>query len=258
MEKKYLLRKIDLYLFDMDGTLYLGKKLFPFTKELLETIRAAGKRYIFMTNNSSLSVNDYIAKLEKMGITATKEDFITSSQATAHYLKENLPNCRPFVCGTKSFRKELYAEGFFVTNDTSQATCIVMGFDKELTYKKLEDICFMFNFKGDIPYIATNPDYVCPTEYGSMIYNATGKRPYVIGKPNPLMINLAMAKCGATKEQTAVVGDRIYTDIKSAINAGVNGFLVMSGETTQEILAESADKPTLVLQDASEIMDALK
>ena len=267
MEKKELLKNIDLYLFDMDGTLYLGKKLFPFTKELLETIRAAGKRYMFMTNNSSSSVNDYVAKLDKLGIAATKDDFITSTQATAHYLKENYPDCRPFVCGTKSFRKELYAEGFFVTNDTSQATCIVMGFDKELTYKKLEDICFMFNFKGDVPYVATNPDYVCPTEYGSipdcgsicdMIYNATGKRPYVIGKPNPLMVELAIAKCGVSKEKTAVVGDRIYTDIKSAINAGVNGILVMSGETTPEILAESADKPTLVLQDASEIMDALK
>ena len=267
MEKKELLKNIDLYLFDMDGTLYLGKKLFPFTKELLQTIRAKGKRYMFMTNNSSSSVVDYITKLEGLGIVATKEDFITSSQATAHYLKENYPHCRPFVCGTKSFRKELYAEGFPVTLDTSQADCIVMGFDKELTYKKLEDICFMFNFKGDMPYVATNPDYVCPTEYGSipdcgsicdMIYNATGKRPYVIGKPNPLMVELAMAKCDISKEKTAVVGDRIYTDIKSALNAGVTGILVMSGETTPEILAKSEDKPTLVLQDASEIIDALK
>ena len=98
MKKEELLKNVDLYLFDMDGTLYLGKRLFPFTKELLETIRTAGKRYMFMTNNSSSSVNDYVAKLDKLGIAATKDDFITSTQATAHYLKENYPDCRPFVC----------------------------------------------------------------------------------------------------------------------------------------------------------------
>ena len=142
-----------------------------------------------------------------------------------------------------------------------------MGFDTELTFRKLQDVCYLLSTRGDIPYIATNPDYVCPTEFGSvpdcgsvcdMVFNATGKRPVVIGKPSPLMPELAMEKTGFSKEETAVVGDRIYTDIKSGLNAGIAGILVMSGETTREILDESPDKPDLVLEDASEILKAIE
>ena len=267
MDKKALLEKINLYLFDMDGTLYLGDLLYDFTKELLATIKESGRRYLFMTNNSSKSVEDYVKKLEKLGIMATREDFITSSQATAYYLKQNHPNCRLYVCGTQSLKKELEREGFVVTDTLADVDCIVMGFDTELTFQKLEDVSRLLLSREDIPYIATNPDYVCPTEFGSvpdcgsvcdMIFNATGKRPVVIGKPSPLMPQLAMAQYGFAPEETAVVGDRIYTDIKSGLNAGITGILVMSGETTPEILAASEDKPHLVLQDASEILKALK
>jgi len=267
MEKEKLLRSIKLYLFDMDGTLYLGNRLYDFTIELLETLKATGRRYLFMTNNSSKSVEDYIKKLTGLGITATREDFITSSQATAWYLKENHPNDRLYVCGTQSLKKELEREGFTVTENLAEVDCIVMGFDTELTFKKLEDVSRLLLTRPDIPYIATNPDYVCPTEFGSvpdcgsvcdMIYNATKKRPVVIGKPSPLMPQLAMAQHGYSREETAVVGDRIYTDVKSGLNAGITGILVMSGETTPEILAQSPDKPHLVLQDASEIITALK
>lgn len=267
MEKEKLLQNIRLYLFDMDGTLYLGDRLYDFTTELLETIRSTGRRYLFMTNNSSKSVADYIKKLEKLGIPATREDFITSSQATAYYLKEHYPNHRLYVCGTKSLKKELETEGFTVTENLDEVDCIVMGFDTELTFKKLEDVSRMLLTREDIPYVATNPDYVCPTEFGSvpdcgsvcdMIFNATGKRPVVIGKPSPLMPELAMAKYGYSKAEAAVVGDRIYTDVKSGLNAGITGILVLSGETTLEILAQSEDKPHLVLQNASEILEALK
>lgn len=267
MEQDALLRSIRLYLFDMDGTLYLGDRLYDFTLELLETIKATGRRYLFMTNNSSKSVEDYIKKLAKLGIQATREDFITSSQATAYYLKEYYPNHRLYVCGTNSLKKELEREGFVVTECLEDVDCVVMGFDTELTFKKLEDVSKLLLTRKDLPYIATNPDYVCPTEFGSvpdcgsvcdMIFNATGKRPVVIGKPSPLMPQLAMARLGYRKEETAVVGDRIYTDVKSGLNAGITGILVLSGETTPEILAKSEDKPHLVLQDASAIVKALK
>lgn len=267
MEQNELLRSIRLYLFDMDGTLYLGNQLFSFTTELLKRIRDTGRRYLFMTNNSSKSVEDYIKKLGKLGISAAREDFITSSQATAYYLKQNFPNHRLYVCGTQSLKKELMMEGFTVTEHLPDVDCIVMGFDTELTFQKLEDVSRLLLTREGIPYIATNPDYVCPTEFGSvpdcgsvcdMIYNATGKRPVVIGKPSPLMPQLAMAQYGYSKEETAVVGDRIYTDIKSGLNAGITGILVMSGETTQEILEQSEEKPNLVLQDASAIINALK
>lgn len=267
MERDALLKKIRLYLFDMDGTLYLGDRLFDFTLELLDTLKSTGRRCLFMTNNSSKSVEDYVAKLAKLGITATKEDFITSSQATAYYLKENYPGYRLYVCGTQSLKAELVQEGFTVTEKLEDVDCVVMGFDTELTFQKLEDVCRLLLTKGNLPYIATNPDYVCPTEFGSvpdcgsvcdMILNATGKRPVVIGKPSPLMPALAMKRCGFAKEETAVVGDRIYTDIKCGLQAGITSILVMSGETTPEILAQSQEKPHLVLTDASEIIKALK
>ena len=267
MEKNELLKSKKLYLFDMDGTLYLGNRLYDFTIELLDTLKATGRKYLFMTNNSSKSVEDYIKKLAKLGISATREDFITSSQATAYYLKQHHWGQKLYVCGTRSLKRELETEGFVVTENVDEVECIVMGFDTELTFQKLHDVSYLLLTRESIPYIATNPDYVCPTEFGSvpdcgsvcdMIYNATQKRPVVIGKPSPLMPLLAMEQHGFSKEETAVVGDRIYTDVKSGLNAGITGILVMSGETTPEILARSEDKPHLVLESAAEILTAIK
>lgn len=260
------IRSCKLFLFDMDGTLYIGDRLFSFTRELLETIRSTGRRYLFLTNNSSKSVADYIRKLEKLGISAQYEDFLTSSQATAYYLKKHHPGKRLYVCGTRSLKEELSREGFPITENPDDTECIVMGFDTELTFRKLEDVSRMLCTR-ELPYIATNPDYVCPTEFGSvpdcgsvcdMLFNVSGKRPLVIGKPTALMPRLAMEKWGAAPEETLVVGDRIYTDIKSGLNAGTLTALVMSGETTREILEASPDKPHLVLKDAGEILKELK
>ena len=262
---KTALKNVKLFLFDMDGTLYLGNRLFDFTNELLSTIKAMGGRYMFMTNNSSKSVKDYIKKLNNLGIEAEYEDFITSSQATVHYLKKHHLGAKLYVCGTQSLKDEFIKEGFSLTENTEDTECIVMGFDTELTFKKLKDISYMLCTR-DLPYIATNPDYVCPTEFGSvpdcgsvcdMIFNATGKRPVFIGKPEALMPNLAMERTGYEKSQTAVIGDRIYTDVKSGINAGTVSVLVMSGETTREILDASPDKPDLVLSSAKEIIDII-
>ena len=267
MDTYATLRNIKLFLFDMDGTLYLGDRLYDFTNELLDTIKSTGRKYLFMTNNSSKSVEDYVKKLKKLGIASTRDDFITSSQATAYYLKEHYAGKTLYVCGTESLKKELRMEGFAITETLEEVECIVMGFDTELTFKKLEDVSRLLSYHPDMPYIATNPDYVCPTEFGSvpdcgsvcdMIFNATGKRPVVIGKPSPLMPQLAMKAHGYGKEETAVVGDRIYTDIKSGLNAGITGILVMSGETTYEILEASADKPHLVFEDASPIIQAIR
>lgn len=266
MDKISTIKRMNLYLLDMDGTLYLGNRLFDFTVEFLQTLRDTGKRYLFMTNNSSQSVQDYIIRLGRLGILASREDFITSSQATAYYLHKHHEGQRLYVCGTESLIRELEMEGFDVVHAPQEAQCIVMGFDRELTFQKLEDVCWLLSTR-DIPYIATNPDLVCPTEFGSvpdcgsvcqMIFNATGKRPVVIGKPTPLMPQLAMERLGYSKDETCAVGDRIYTDIKSGLNAGITGILVMSGETTPEILAASEDQPHLVLRDCGEILNILK
>ena len=167
-----------------------------------------------------------------------------------------------YVFGTESLKQELRKEGFTVTEVLEEVDCIVMGFDTELTFKKLHDISYML-LTRELPYIATNPDYVCPTEFGSvpdcgsvcdMIYNATRKRPIVIGKPEAMMPQLAMNKYGFSPEETAVFGDRIYTDVKSGLKAGVTSVLVMSGETTYEVLEASDVKPHMVLKDCSEII----
>ena len=267
MELRPTIEKMKLYLFDMDGTLYLGSRLYDFTIELLQEIRRTGGKYLFITNNSSKSVVDYVKKLEKFGIQATREDFMTSSQATAYYLHKHHEGQRLYVCGTESLKEELRSEGFTVTANLDEVDCIVMGFDTELTFQKLHDVSYLLLTRPELPYIATNPDLVCPTEFGSvpdcgsvcgMIYNATGKKPIVIGKPSSLMPELAMDKMGVSKEETCVVGDRIYTDVKSGLNAGCVGILVMSGETTYEILEQSPDKPHLVLESAREILDVLK
>jgi len=267
MDKKTAIENMKLFLFDMDGTLYLGSRLYDFTLELLAEIRRTGGKYLFITNNSSKSVADYVKKLAGFGIEATREDFMTSSQATAYYLHKHHPGKRLYVCGTESLKEELRGEGFEVTTDLSKVECVVMGFDTELTFQKLHDVSYLLLTRPELPYIATNPDLVCPTEFGAVpdcgsvcigIKNATGREPVVIGKPSPLMPQLAMDKLGIAPEQTCVVGDRIYTDVKSGLAAGCVGILVMSGETTYEILNESPEKPHFVMESAREILDILK
>jgi HAD superfamily hydrolase (TIGR01450 family) len=170
-----------------------------------------------------------------------------------------------YVCGTESLKQELRNSGFTVTEVLDEVDCIVMGNDTELTFKKLDDVSRLLSTR-EIRYIATNPDYVCPTEYGSvpdcgsvcdMIFNATGKRPLFIGKPEPAMPKIAMKMTGFKPTETAVIGDRIYTDIKSGINAGCVTVLVLSGETTLEILQESADKPDYCLESGADLLKAI-
>ena len=163
-----------------------------------------------------------------MGISATREDFITSSQATAYYLKAHFPGKRLYVCGTESLKQELRREGFPVTESVEDTQVIVMGFDTELTFQKLEDACILLG-RG-VDFLATNPDWVCPTSYGfvpdcgsvcEMLHRATGRRPKFIGKPEPEMALLSMERCGCRAEETVLIGDRIYTDIACGVNAGL-------------------------------------
>lgn len=261
-----MLKNHKLFLFDMDGTLYIGNKLFGFTKELLAKVRQKGAHYLFVTNNSSKSVDAYIEKLANFGIHATEADFVTSSQATAYYLKQHHPGNKLYVCGTESLKKEMEKNGFVITENLEEVECIVMGYDTELTYKKLEDICRLLFAKKDIPYIATHPDYKCITEFGSvpdlgtvcdMIYHPTGRRPVIIGKPQPLIPELAMKRFGCTREETVFVGDQMDTDIPCGLNAGVTTLLVLTGETTMEMVQAAERKPTMVLKNAGEILDMI-
>ncbi len=266
MNLKEIVSKTELYLFDMDGTLYLGDELFPFVPELLRLLKARGKQYLYLTNNSSKGKADYVKKLARLGIEATEEEFLTSTEATCQYIKKHHNSNKFFVCGTESLKTSLRAEGVNLSETEEGADAVLMGFDTELNFKKLETVSRLLTLNPEMPYIATNPDIVCPTEWGSvpdcgsvceMIFNATGRKPKFIGKPEPLMVELAAEKMGVKTQNVAVVGDRIYTDIKSALNAGAAGILVMSGESNEETLKNSPDVPSAVIPDASEIMKCL-
>ena len=261
MNKNEIIQNMKLYLFDMDGTLYLGSRLYDFTIELLQEIRRTGGKYLFITNNSSKSVADYVKKLAGFGIEATRDDFMTSSQATAYYLHKYHEGQRLYVCGTESLKEELRGEGFTVTTNIDEVDCIVMGFDTELTFQKLEDACILLG-RG-VDFLATNPDWVCPTSYGSvpdcgsvceMLFRATGRRPKFIGKPEPDMALLAVERTGFTKEQTLLIGDRVYTDIACGVNAGVDTAFVLSGEGVVEDIEKFGVTPTAVFPHIRDIL----
>ena len=259
------LKNKKLFLLDMDGTIYLDNELFDGTIDFLDYVKKIGGKYMFLTNNSSKSVDKYIDKLASLGIKSEKEDFLTSTNATVLYLKKKNYN-KIYAFGTPSFKEQLREGGLPVTDVLSDdIDCLCMGFDTELTFRKLEDACILLN-RG-VDYVATNPDWVCPTWYGfvpdcgsvsEMLYNATKRRPRFIGKPQPEMALLAMEQTGYSKDETAIIGDRLYTDIACGINAGITGIFVLSGEGTLEDVEKSDVKPTCIFENIREILNNIQ
>ena len=252
-----------LFLLDMDGTLYLGDRLFPATKPFLSEIRRRGGRYMFITNKSSRGVSDYVKKLTRLGIPdVTEEDFFTSADAAALLFLEKYKDTLIYVQGTRSFVASLVSAGLTVTETPSdEVGAVLVGYDTELTAKKMEDTCRLLTEK-ELPYYATNPDWVCPTEFGYVpdcgsmcegYFRATGKRPVFIGKPAPDMIEIVLEKLGVKKEDAVVVGDRLYTDIASGVAAGVDTVCVLSGEVTFDEVKESDIRPTYTLDGVEDI-----
>jgi HAD superfamily hydrolase (TIGR01450 family) len=246
-----------LFLLDMDGTLYLDEHLFPGVTDFLARVRAVGGRYLFLTNNSSRGVEGYIEKMRRLGIETGREDYLTSVDATIRYLRREKPGKRCYVFGTRSFYRQLEEAGIPVTDHLEEDIDLLLcGFDRELTFQKLEDACILLG-RG-VDFVATNPDWVCPTWYGSvpdcgsvceMLTRATGRRPVVIGKPRPAMVELALERTRFAPEQALIVGDRLYTDIACGVNAGIDSAFVLSGEGTEEDLERSGVHPTWVFPD---------
>ena len=229
---------------------------------MLDYIRDSGGRYVFITNNSSKSVKDYMDKVHQMGLPAEAENFFTSTQATILYLKEHFPDALVYCQGTKSMISELLDAGIRVTEEVRDGIDVVLvGFDMELTMQKLRNTCEILTCQSPA-YIATNPDECCPVSYGetagfvpdcgSMCYGiekATGKWPVFIGKPEPTMIDIVRNKFGYTREETLVIGDRLYTDIASGNNAGVDTVCVLSGEASEGDIRNSEEKPAYTFRD---------
>jgi HAD superfamily hydrolase (TIGR01450 family) len=254
-----------LYLLDMDGTIYLGNILYKDTPAFLKGIDDKGARYVFITNNASKSVVDYVKKLHNLGLThITEEHFLTSADVAFDLMKEKFGNKLIYVQGTNSLVTDYKKKGLNITTEYNKdAKAILVGFDPEFTGEKVITTCKMLT-ELDVPYYATNPDWVCPVEFGyipdcgSMCQSyerATGKKPYFIGKPRPEMVLHAMKKFGVSKEDTVVIGDRLYTDVASGNNAGVDSVCVLSGEVTYEetIKAEGSEKPTFILNGIGDI-----
>lgn len=262
---KHDIRTKKLFLLDMDGTIYLGDELFDGTLDFLDYVKKSGGRYMFLTNNSSKGLDKYVEKLARLGIAATEDDFLSSAQATSLYLHKHHAGQKLYVLGTESFKDYLRGDGHCVTDVYAEdIDVLVMGYDTELVYRKLVDACLLL--KRDIPYIATNPDWVCPTEWGyvpdcgsvaTMLQNATGKWPRFIGKPEPAMIELAVEKAGYAKEDALMIGDRVYTDIAGGVNAGIATAFVLSGEGTMADVEASDKKPTFVYENIRAIYNAL-
>ena len=263
--------KIKHVALDMDGTIYLGSTLFPYTQAFLQTLRDNGISYSFLTNNPTKSSNDYLLKLQKLGIDATEEQMYTSSIATIDYIRMQYPEAkRIFTLGTPSKQAEFKKAGFEITSDSANDVpdILVVAFDTTLEYSRLCRAAWWAS-KTDIPYIATNPDWVCPTDQptilvdcGSLckaIEGATKRQPdIVIGKPNPNMLYCIRDKYNLKDDEIAMVGDRIYTDVATAQNAGSFGVLVLSGETTLEVSLTYDRQPDLTALSIKEFGELLQ
>ena len=253
---------------DMDGTIYMGMSLFDYTIPFLNSLKEMGITYSFLTNNPSTSIPDYLKKLKGMGIEATEEEMYTTALATIDYIKTNYPEARRlFLLGTPSMISEFEKAGFESVADSAEERpdVLVVAFDKTLEYSRLCRAAYWA--QQGLPYIATNPDRVCPTDQptvlvdcGSIckcIEHATGRQPdIVLGKPDPNMLTGVQARYGVKPEEVAMVGDRIYTDIEMAHNAGAFGVLVLSGETTLQIADEAPRQPDLIA-DSIEVLGEL-
>ena len=253
-----------LFLLDMDGTIYLSETLFDGSAEFLDTVKRNGGRYVFLTNNSSRGTDAYIAKMRRLGIETASDEYFTSADAAIMTLD---PALTYYVCGTASLKNQLAGAGFRLSEEPGEdVDAVLLGYDTELTYKKLEDCCILL-MRG-AGYIATHPDLVCPTWYGSapdcgsvieMLYTATGRRPSrIIGKPQPDMALAAMRKFNCTPEETCLVGDRVYTDIACGVNAGIDTVFVLSGEGVPSDCEKYGVRPAYTMQNIRELLSHIK
>ncbi len=257
------LADIRLFLLEMDGTVYLGSRLLPGSLDFLRYLGETGRDHLFLTNNSSRNANYYAEKLTRFGWPAKPDEVLTSGEATALYLGGLKPSARVYLLGTPDLEQEFAAHGFILTDE--KPDYVVLGFDMTLTYDKLVRACDLI--RAGVPFIATHPDFNCPTETGyipdcgamiALITASTGVTPQVIGKPNRQIIDAMFRKKPVARSQVAMVGDRLYTDIVMGHNAGVASILVLSGEAKRGDIDAAPVKPDFVMSGLAELHAALR
>lgn len=263
-----MFKNIEWFILDMDGTIYLDNTLIEGAKEFLSTLKSTGRRFIFLTNNSSKNKKAYQKKLSELGIDVTEDHIFTSGEATTIYLNGLKPGAEIFLLGNGYLEKEFIQAGFQLTNGTDKTPdYVVLGFDTTLTYDKIHKATD--HLRSGVPFIATHPDLNCPLKDGAympdtgsmikMFESATGVSPTIIGKPNRNLIDTIIKKYGITKrESICMVGDRLYTDIRLAENAGIHSVLVLSGETQKEDLRTSTILPSLTVSSVKELTKTLQ
>jgi HAD superfamily hydrolase (TIGR01450 family) len=265
-----MLKSIKHLALDLDGTLYLGGRLFDFTRGFLETLKKLGIGRTFFTNNSSKSTQEYVQKLNGMGIDAKADEIYSSALCTIEYLQTQRPDVkRMYVLGTPALRGEFADAGFDVVGEAhdDEPDAVIVGFDTTLEYSHACRAAWWLS-KGKA-FIATHCDRICPTELPTvlpdcaamcaMLSSATGREPeMVLGKPHPMMLQAVMRRHGLKASEIGVVGDRLYTDMAMARSAGAMGILVLSGETTREQIAGADAKPDVVVDNVGELARALE
>ena len=257
------LRDVKCFLLDMDGTFYLGDKIIEGSLEFIEKVRATGRDYLFLTNNSSHNAGFYIQRLKRMGLDTDRRHVLTSGEATCEKLKALYPGRRVFLLGNEFLYEEFAEAGIVV--DNADPEIVVVGFDTTLTYQKMREVCDYV--RAGLPYIATHPDFNCPTETGFMpdmgaimafIEASAFRRPdLIIGKPHPGIVEAALRRTGLRLNELAMVGDRLYTDIETGLRTGMLSILVMSGETTEAMLAASETVPDLKFDRLADMIPLL-
>jgi 4-nitrophenyl phosphatase len=263
MNKNHPLAQVRCFLLDMDGTIYLGEKLLDGALKFIELLQQQGREYLFLTNNSSKDSQQYAEKFARLGLPISRDKIMTSGEATAMHVQRQKPDARVYVVGTESFEKEFRNRGFVLTDDAPDFA--VLGFDTTLTYAKLWKLCDLV--RAGVPYIATHPDYNCPTETGFMpdigamiafVKASTDRQPdLIVGKPNLLFVEQAAERLGIPVSGMCMIGDRLYTDIALGATAGIPTILVLSGETRAHEIAGSPYQPTYIFQDIQAVADYL-
>ena len=257
------IQDVRCFLLDMDGTFYLGETLIPGSLDFIRRVEETGRDFLFLTNNSSHNADFYVQRLKRMGLNVGREKVLTSGEATAAVLLEKYPGKRAFVLGNEFLLEEMREAG--VTVDQADPEIVVVGYDTTLDYKKMAAVCDFV--RAGLPYIATHPDFNCPTETGfapdigaimAFIEASTGRRAdLVVGKPHIGIVQAALRRTGLQVSRLAMVGDRLYTDIETGLKSGMLSILVMSGETTPEMLAAYPHKPDLVFERLAEMIPLL-
>ncbi len=261
------LNEIQCFLLDMDGTVYLGDQMIDGALEFLDYLSSRGKEYLFLTNNSSKNSYSYQKKLADLGCTVDAERIFTSGEATLIYIRQQLQQSTVYLLGTRALEEEFTRGGIRLVRSRGQSPgAVILGFDTTLTYEKLWIACDYI--RDGVPYIATHPDLNCPLAGGKLmpdtgamiafITAATGRRPYIVGKPNRFIIDALCSKYGLQPDKIAMVGDRLYTDIQTGVNAGITSVLVLSGETTIEEYQQAQIKADYVFASVKELMQAIK